>query len=389
VLQEIRIMQFEELYQQWTLSKLTIEQAASILGVNERTFRRWRDRYEADGTEGLFDRRLDRMAHNVAPVDEVMALASLYETRYRRYNVAHFYDKYLSDHGGRRSYTWVKKTLQHNGLVKCAKKRGAHRRKRERRPLKGMMLHQDGSTHQWVPGQYWDLIVTMDDADNEIYSAFFVEEEGTFSSFRGVREVIEDHGIFCSLYTDRGSHYWTTKTAGGKIDKGNLTQFGCCMSRLGIEMIPGYSPEARGRSERMFGTLQGRLPQELASSGITDMASANQFLKDVFLPRFNERFKAKPSEEITAFVPWASSLSLKEHLCLQTNRMVTKANTVSYRGNELQIERDKERFSYAKLKVTVREYDDGSLSIYHGQRCLGRYTADGELMVDNELQAAA
>jgi hypothetical protein len=101
-----------------------------------------------------------------------------------------------------------------------------------------------------VPGQRWDLIVTMDDATNEHYSMFFCAGEGTQSSFEGVREVIETHGLFCSLYTDRGSHYRTTPEAGGKVDKVNLTQFGRAMKQLGIEMIPAYSPEARGREAR-------------------------------------------------------------------------------------------------------------------------------------------
>lgn len=215
--------------------------------------------------------------------------------------------------------------------MKKGKKRGAHRRKRERRPLKGMMLHQDASTHEWVEGQKWDLVVTMDDADNEIYSAIFVEEEGTQSSFQEVQEVIENQGIFCSLYTDRGSHYWTTKKAGGKVESNEPTQFGRAMYQLGIEMIAAYSPEARGRSERMFGTLQGRLPKELALAGITEKEEANRYMREVFLPSFNTRFKVKIDEEITSFVPWLDShLKLREILCIKGQREVKKDNTVSY-----------------------------------------------------------
>lgn len=384
-------MRFEELYQQWTQNKLTIAEAAEILGVHERTFRRWRDNYEEQGAGGLYDRRLERIAHNAAPVDEVMELLSLFETRYPTFTTAHFFDKYRDEHQGQRSYTWVKRHLQDAGLTKKAKKRGAHRRKRERQPMKGMLIHQDGSTHEWVPGHMWDLIVTMDDADNEIYSMFFVDEEGTFSSFRGVQEVIDQHGLFCSFYSDRGSHYWHTPKEGGKVDKDNVTQFGRAMKQLGIEMIPAYSPEARGRSERMFGTLQGRLPKELALAGITkDMAAANRYLKETFLPMFNARFKKGCAEEATAFVPCLHrETEISEILSVHTERRVSKANTVSYKGKELQISRQSHRYSYAGVRVTVHEYEDGSMSIYHGPRCLGRFDSNGRSDDEMRLREAA
>lgn len=378
VLQELRIMRFEELYQRQTERKLTIEQAAEILGISERTFRRWSRHYEAEGAEGLYDGRLDKVAHNTAPVDEVAELLNLFETRYANFNVSHFYDKYRDEHQGQRGYTWVKNILQEGGLIKKAKKRGAHRRKRERKPLKGMMLHQDASTHEWVKDQCWDLVVTMDDADSEIYSAIFVDQEGTQSSFDGVQEVIENHGLFCSLYTDRGTHYWTTPMAGKKVDKKELTQFGRAMQQLGIEMIAAYSPEARGRSERMFGTLQGRLPNELALAGIIEMEEANKYVRKIFLPVFNARFKAKIDELVTSFVPWLESrVKLKEIFCIQTERTVNKDNTISYKGKHLQIDRKGNRYSYAKTKVRVHEYTNGKLAIYYGHTCLGRYDQKG------------
>jgi hypothetical protein len=236
----------------------------------------------------------------------------------------------------------------------------------------GMMIHQDASTHEWVDGQIWDLVVTLDDANSEIYSAFFVDEEGTLSSFRGVKETIESKGLFCSFYSDRGSHYWHTPKAGGKVDKKNPTQFGRAMAALGIDMIAAYSPEARGRSERMFGTLQGRLPQELKSAGITTMDDANRFLKEVFIPEFNERFTVATKEEHSAFVPWdkGCTICLDDILCLQEKRTVGKDNTVSYRGEKWQIPDTKTRYSYAKTSVNVHEYADGSLSIFHGPRKL-------------------
>lgn len=270
VLQEIRKMRFEEAYEGWNAGRLTQAEAASILGVCERSFRRYMVRYETEGQDGLIDRRLEQASNRLAPVDEVMALTDEYRRRYMGWNVKHFHSWYRRT-GGTRSYTWVKRRLQEAELVPRAKKRGAHRKRRERSALPGMMIHQDGSTHEWVAGQKWDLIVTMDDATNWHYSMFFVEEEGTASSFRSVHDVIEARGLFSSFYSDRGSHYWHTPEAGGKVDKDNPTQFGRALRHLGIELIAAYSPEARGRSERAFGTHQGRLPFELAAAGITGM----------------------------------------------------------------------------------------------------------------------
>jgi transposase len=390
VMQEIRKMRFESIYDRRIKRELTVEEAADLLGISDRTFRRWTRKYEEEGAEGLADERLEKIAHNAAPVDEVTELLVLFETRYRDFTVAHFYDKYVAEHGGQRCYTWVKSCLQEVGLVKKAKKRGAHRRKRERQPMKGMMLHQDGSSHEWVENEEWDLIVTMDDADSEIYSAFFVEEEGTWSSFQGVKEVIEKYGLFCSLYVDRGSHYFFTPEAGGKVDSSQVTQFGRAMKQLGIDVIPAYSPEARGRSERMFGTLQGRLPKELKLAGITDIKSANQFLKEKFIPEFNNRFCVKPKEEEGAFVPWLNSnMNLDEILCIQDKRTVNKDNTVSYKNKRLQISKNKYRFSYAKVKVNIHEYQDGSVAIFHGPRLIGRFSSNGESFMENDSKQKA
>ena len=268
--QGLRLMKFEEVYGRTHRGGLSQAEAAEVLGVSERTFRRWRDRYEAEGAEGLYDRRLGRVSARSAPVDEVARVLELFDTRYWDFTAKHFHEKLVADHGFKRSYNWLRLSLQAHGRRHAAPRRGAHRRKRPRRALPGMMLHQDGSSHEWVPGRWWDLIVTMDDATSDIYSAFFVAEEGTMSSFQGVSEAIRAKGLFCSLYADRASHYWHTPDAGGKVDKDNPTQVGRALAQLGIELIPAYSPEARGRSERMFGTLQKRLPQELRLAGITD-----------------------------------------------------------------------------------------------------------------------
>lgn len=385
LLQEIRKMRFEEAYGGWQSRRLTQFEAARLLGVCERTFRRYVSRYEEDGLDGLLDKRLSQVSHRRAPVDEVLALAEQYEKRHQGWNVKHFHSWYRRD-GGTRSYSWVKSRLQECGLVMKAFGRGKHRKRRERAAWPGMMLHQDGSTHEWVPGILWDLIVTMDDATNEHYSMFFVEQEGTASSFRGVREVIEKRGLFASLYTDRGSHYWLTPEVGGKVDKSNLTQFGRAMSQLGIEMIPAYSPEARGRSERMFRTHQDRLCKELADAGITQIEAANGYIESVYLPAFNAEFMQPAREEGTAFVSWYGK-EIKNILCEQYERVVGKDNCVAFEGTKLQIPSDRHRMHYVKVKVKVHRYLDGRLGVFHGPRCLALYDVNGQVEEDGKLAA--
>ena len=379
ILQAVRQMRFEELYERRQQRILTMAEAGEMLGVTERTFRRWSGRYDTEGAEGLQDRRIGRLSARAVPVDEALRMVTLYETRYTGWTVKHFHERWHTEHGGTRSYSWTKKTLQAAGQVTRATRRGAHRKKRPRKPLPGMMLHQDGSTHEWVPGCQWDLIVTLDDATTEIYSAFFVEEEGTLSSFRGLQEVIGAKGLLSSLYTDRGSHYWHTDEAGGTVDKTRLTQVHRALQQLGVTLIPAYSPEARGRSERAFRTLQDRLPKELALAGITEMAAANRYLTERFLPQYNDRFMVRATEPGTAFIPWIGT-HLAEILCVQEERVVAKDNTVRYQGTSLQIPQDPHRFHYVKVLVRVHEYPDRTLAVFHGPRCLARYDADGRLI---------
>jgi hypothetical protein len=316
-----------------------------------------------------------------------MKVLTLFETKYYDFTVKHFHEK-LEGYGIHRSYTWTKKVLQQAGLVKKALRRGAHRRKRPRRPLPGMMLHQDGSRHEWVPGRIWDLIVTMDDATNYIYSGFFVEEEGTMSSFSALCEVIKEQGLFCSLYADRGSHYWHTPEAGGKVDRDNPTQVGRALKQLGIELIPAYSPEARGRSERMFGTLQKRLPQELRLRGIKHMEEANRFLREEYLPTHNKRFAVTPEDKGIAFISWVGE-GLEDILSVQEERTVGNDNTVRYKRLCLQIPADRHRYHYVKVKVRVHEYPDATLAIFHGPRKLAHYRPDGQLLDKRIRERAA
>ena len=371
-------MRFKETCSLWTEGRITQEEAARILGVHQRSFRRHIDRYRENGLDGLIDKRLNQASARKAPVDEVMALADLYRDRHKGWNVSHFHDWYQKG-GGTRSYTWVKNTLQEKNLVKKTPKRGKHRKRRPRSPIPGMMLHQDGSTHEWVPGKIWDLIVTMDDATNEHLSMFFVEQEGTLSSFRAMREIILEKGLCCTFYTDRGSHYWHTPKAGGKVDKNNPTQFGRAMHQLGIEMIAAYSPEARGRSERAFQTHQDRLVNELKFHGIATMEQANQYLDTVYRPAFNAKFTEKTAEAGSAFVPWIGS-NLDDYLSEHFERTVGRDNCVSFERLILQIPSDSYRFNYIKAKVRIHRYADRSLALFYGPRKLANYDRQGQII---------
>ena len=385
--QGLRLMKFEEVYGRTRCGVLSQAEAAEILGVSERTFRRWRDRFEADGAEGLYDRRLGRLSARRAPVDEVARVLELFDTRYWDFTAKHFHEKLVAEHGCERSYNWVRLTLQAYGRRRAAPRRGAHRRKRPRRALPGMMVHQDGSRHEWLAGQPpLDLIVTMDDATSEIYSAFFVEEEGTMSSLRALSEVIGERGLFCSLYADRASHYWHTPDAGGKVDKGNPTQVGRALQRLGIELIAAYSPEARGRSERMFGTLQKRLPQELRLAGITGIDEATASSRRSICPNTTPASPPPAEDQGTAFVPFAGALD--DILCIHEERTVANDNTVRYKRRVLQLPADRHRRHYVKATVRVHEYPDGTLAVFHGPRCLARYKAGGEPIDTSTRQAA-
>lgn len=378
-------MRFEEVYEDFNRSKLTTQEASELLGISVRTFLRKRERYEEEGFDGQFDRRFGKPSWRKGIDEEMQRICGLYKSRYRGFNVRHFYEFAVREHGVRYSYTWVKNSLQKASLITKIKRKGPHRLKRERRPMEGMMTHQDGSTHRWIEalGYHIDLIVTMDDATSKITSAFFVEQEGTDSSFRGIQETIESYGLFCSFYTDRGSHYWHTPEAGGKVDKTQLTEVGRALKQLGIHHIAAYSPQARGRSERMFGTLQNRLPKELELQQITTIEEANRYLKEVFLPRHNAQFSVAAKEEKTAWMPWLHSVDLKEILCHIEERTVQNDNTVLYRGLKLQIPGDHWRHHYVKSKVQIRHYLDQSIGVFYGPRPLATYNQKGEKNYDH------
>ena len=386
--QENRKMRFQEAYDGWNEGRLTQAEAAQILGQCERSFRRHIERFEADGLQGLVDKRLSQISKRRAGVAEVDQVVQLYKSGFAGWNVAHFHSKYKAQFAGARSYSWLKSVLQGAGVTKSNPRRGKHRIKRERMPLAGMMVHQDASTHRWVPDSVWDLVVTMDDATGEHTSMFFCDQEGTASSFHGLGQTIARYGLFASLYSDRGSHYFTTPEAGGKVDKVNLTEVGRALKQLGIDHIAAYSPEARGRSERAFQTHQGRLPQELARAGITDMKDANQYLEQVYRIEHNQEFAVASTLQGTAYVPFISG-SLPDILCEQHDRRVDNNNCVSFEGMSLQIPADEFRYHYVRTKVRVHRYVDATLALFHGPRKLADFDANGVPIKPREVHQLA
>ena len=343
MLPEVRVARIVEAIGRYGSGRLSCLEAAEVLGMSERHFRRLRDRYEAEGAEGLIDRRRGRASGRRAPVDQIEWLLEQYRTRYWDFTTKHFHEHLVCDHGFAYGYTWTKLQLQRAGLVKPAKRRGVHRRRRPRRPLPGMLVFQ---------------------------------------------ETIEAKGLFCSFYTDRGSHYFVTPKAGGKVDKERPTQVGRALSQLGIEHIPSYSPQARGRVERLFGTLQNRLPQELRLAGISDIEAANRYIREVFLPAFNAQFAVPAAEPGSAFVAYLGP-ELTDILSIQEARQVQNDNTVRYHGLLLQIPEQSHRRHFVKASVRVHEYPDGTLAVFHGPRCLGRYDQQGNLETDKSSLRAA
>jgi transposase len=371
-------MRFSGLLDRTEAKELTQEAAAEILGINVRTFQRWAERFEAEGDDGLVDRRMDRRSPKRASEQELKRMLGLFRDKYADFTVKHFHEQLQKRHGYVLGYTVTKLALHAAGLVRKAPKRSAHRKKRPRRPLPGMLLHQDGSRHGWIEGlPAIDLIVTMDDATSEIYSMLLVEEEGTASTFQALGEVIGQHGLFCALYTDRGSHYFYTPKAGEKVSKLQQTQVGRALSHLGIEHIAAYSPEARGRSERMFGTLQGRLPKDLRLAGISTVEAANAWLKAHYIAEHNATFAIKAEQQGTAFVADRHQ-AWREALCVIEERTVANDNTIAWSGRRLQLPQSRLRPHFVRTVVRLHGYPDGTASVFLGPHRLATFTAAGE-----------
>ncbi len=382
-----RAMKVQEVILRAMAKRITWWQAAEIVGISDRSMRRWRERYQEFGYDGLFDKRRGKTSPRRVPMALAEQVLQFYREKYFDLNVLHFHQKLVEEHGIRLSYTWVKLALQGAGLVARERKRGVHRKRRQRRPLPGMLLHIDGSRHRWFQDERWyDLLVILDDATSEIYYAQLVEEESTLTVMAGLKEVIARQGVFCALYSDRGSHFWLTPKVGGKVDPHRLTQVGRALRELGIQMIPAYSPQARGRSERNFRTWQGRLPQELRLHGVETVEAANQFLREHYVAEFNRRFRVSPQQPGSAFLS-RGKRDLDQIFSLQFERTVNRDNTVQFQNLNLQIERVRWKASLAGCSVTVHQHLDGTLSLRYGPQQLGRYSSQGELLPKPMAQA--
>lgn len=383
----VRRMRFEDLLDRHERGDFSQEVAAQMLGISDRTFRRWRDRLHDEGPSGLDDRRLGPSDRR-APQEEIERMLGLYRERYSDFTVKHFHEQMVKQHRYQLGYTVTKGWLHRTGLVRPATKRSAHRKKRARRPMVGMMLHQDASTHAWLrgSGRNHDLVVTLDDATSAIYSAFLTDQEGTASSFRGLGEVVARHGLFCAFYTDRGSHYFLTPEAGAKVSKTALTQVGRALKQLGVEHIAAYSPQARGRSERAFRTLQDRLPKALALAGITGVEAANAWLSEVYVPAYNKAFAVAAEQEGSGFVADPAGL-WREILCVQDERFVGNDNTVKWHGLTLQLPPSRLRPHFVKAQVRVHQYPSGAIAIFLGPHRLADYDPSGQIIVITEQAA--
>ena len=383
MLPEVRMARVLSAIASHRAGRLSCVEAGELLGLSERHFRRLRDAYEDRGEEGLVDRRRGRVSALRVLEEEAAWMTELFKTRYFDFRIKHFHEQIQGQPmaNGKpfgRSYSWTKTALQLRGLTTKAPRRGVHRRKRERRPLPGMMLFQDGSKHAWLgQGPDLDLIVTLDDATSAITSIFLCAQEGTASSFRGLKETIRAHGLFSSFYTDRGSHYFTTPKAGEKVDKTQPTQVGRALKQLNIAHIASYSPQARGRIERLWDTLQKRLPPLLRVNAITGMEAANLWLAEVYIKEHNARFAVESEEEGTAFIPYVGDLD--NILCVENERVAGLDNTVRYDGRCLQIPPNRKRHHFARTTIRVLEYLDGEIALFHGPREIARFHADGKL----------
>ena len=387
----VKAMKIQEVILKAASRQILWIEAADIIGVSYRTMKRWKTRYEEHGYDGIFDRRMKGPSPKRVPFQEIETILNLYRTTYRGFNVTHFHEKLAEHHSITRGYTFVKKALQTAGLVEKSSARGKHRRRRPRKALVGMMLHLDGSTHEWIPdlpGVFFDLLVLMDDATGEIYEMLLVDEEGTLTCMQLLKDCVASRGIFCSLYSDRAGHFFFTPKAGGKVLEGHLTQIGRALTDLGIRPIPAYSPQARGRGERINETLQGRLCNEFRLHGIKTKEAANRFLKETYIRQFNQRFAVKPEQPGSAFVPVQPHIDLDLIFSVKEERTVAHDNTVTFERLVFQIEPSHLRVSFTKCRVLVHQHLDQTFSITFGPHLLGHYDAQGKLL-NHTLRSAA
>ena len=380
VAREVKAVTRKEVIVRAIAKELTWIQAAEICGITARHMRRLKDHYQRYGYGGLIDGRGGKTRRKRIAVASIEELCRLRREQYADFSVQHFWEKATEVHKLKISYTWAKLALQAAGLAEKSPARGTYRRRRERRPLTGMMLHIDGSTHDWlVDESKQDLIVVQDDADSRIHYAQFVPQEGTQSTFAALKHVLQRSGRFCELYSDRGSHFCLTPQAGQKATTEHDGQVSRALKALGIRQILAYSPQARGRSERTFQTIQGRLPQELRAAGITTYAAANQYLERIFIPDFNRRFTVTPAQAGTAFVSLIG-VDLDLLLAVQHERTVWNDSTVSFENLKLKLPPRTDRIHYVRCPVLVHEFPEGTLGISYQGRLLARYSRDGHLL---------
>src|SRR6266852_5218495 len=374
-----RTMKVQEVLMQAISGQLTWLQAEEILGWRPRNLRRWRERYRRRGYDGLWDRRRQQPSPRCAPVAEVARITRLYREQYAGFNAAHFHESVQRDHGVTLGYTFVKRLLQTAGLLPKRRPRGRHRRRREPRPCFGELLHIDGSPHAWLarrPTERQTLIPIIDDATKRVLYAQLVAAESTATVMAALWSVLVTHGLPQALYSDRASWAFYTPKAGQPVAKDVRTQVGRALAQLGVEHIPAYSPEARGRSERLNRTFQDRLVNELRVAGITSVPSANRYLHERFLAAYDARFAHPPADPAAAFVP-LGGVDLTHILCHEDARTVGQDNTVTLEGVRLQIDKQPGRRTCAGLRVLVRRHLDGLHCIWYGPRCFGHYDAQG------------
>jgi len=374
-----RAMTYQQVIMRALAGSLTWLQAADILGIDPRSLRRWRARYEEDPILGLLDRRRQRPSHRTAPRAEVQRILHLYRERYAGFNMRHFHHLAKRDHGVTLSYTFVRLALQAAGLVRTRRARGRHRCRREPRPCFGELLHVDGSPHAWLarcPTERQTLIAVLDDATKRLLYAQLWPAETLQAVMTALGHVLRTFGLPAAVYTDRAGWAFHTPKAGGPIARDQPTQLGRALARLGVEHIGAYSPQARGRGERLNRTLQGRLVNELRLHGITTLAAANVYLTERFMPDYNTTFTRAPTDPTPAFVP-LGSIDLDHLLCEEQERVVGLDNTVSFDGARLQLLKQPGRATCARLRVLVRRHCDASHSVWRGPHCLGRFSAAG------------
>lgn len=387
---EERTMRMREVILRAVNRELTWIQAAEILGFSGRTMRRWKIKFERDGFEGLIDGRTrGHGSPRRVRREELEPLLRLYSSRYRGLNVRHFCSIARREHGLEWSYSFVRQALQAAGMVKKRRPRGRHHVRRPPRECFGEMLHLDGSHHAWLalcPEARHCLIAVVDDATRRLLYAQLCEREGTQPVLSALRAVVSIYGVPQALYTDRAGWAAYTRKAGEPADRTVVTQVGRALARLGIEHILAYSPQARGRGERVNRTLQDRLVQEIRLAGVRSIDRANRFITDTFLPRYNEEFSRPPADAASAFVT-AGGADLDQILCHEEERTVSRDNTVVLGTIALQIPKQPGRSSCAGLSVLARRHLDGTHSVWWGRRCLGRYDGRGRAQ-SSETQAA-